>query len=68
MPGERFFLFSGCSKRESIITCSQFDGKEFAIPAGTVADTLVLTRLPNAKFKYFNNSAAKNSFLAVMTR
>ncbi|MEI7695300.1 MAG: transporter substrate-binding domain-containing protein [Chlorobium sp.] len=48
-------LFSGCSKRETITTLQQLDGKEFAIPTGTVADKLVLQRLPNAKFKYFNS-------------
>jgi len=49
-----FVLFSGCSKREKITTLQQLDGKEFAVPTGTVADKLVLSKFPNAKFKYFN--------------
>lgn len=50
-----FFMFSGCSKREKITQLKQLDGKEFAIPTGTAADKLVLSRFPNAKFKYFNS-------------
>jgi polar amino acid transport system substrate-binding protein len=46
---------SGCSKREKISSFQQLDGKEFAIPTGTVADQLVLSKLPNARFKYFNS-------------
>jgi polar amino acid transport system substrate-binding protein len=49
------FLFSGCSKREKITNLQQLDGKEFAVPTGTAADKLVLSRFPNAKFKYFNS-------------
>jgi polar amino acid transport system substrate-binding protein len=45
---------SGCGKREKVTGLQQLDGKEFAIPTGTVADQLVLSKLPNAKFKYFN--------------
>jgi len=48
-------LLSGCSKREKISALQQLNGKEFAIPTGTVADQLVLSKLPNAKFKYFNS-------------
>jgi polar amino acid transport system substrate-binding protein len=48
-------MLSGCSKREKISGLQQLDGKEFAIPTGTVADQLVLSKLPNAKFKYFNS-------------
>ena len=48
-------VMTGCSKREKITSLSQLDGKEFAIPTGTVADQLVLSKLPNAKFKYFNS-------------
>ena len=46
---------SGCSKREKISSFQQLDGKEFAIPTGTVADQLVQSKLPNARFKYFNS-------------
>lgn len=49
------FHLSGCSKRESISSLEQLQEKEFAIPTGTVADKLVLSRLPKARFKYFNS-------------
>jgi polar amino acid transport system substrate-binding protein len=45
---------SGCGKREKVTGLQQLAGKEFAIPTGTVADQLVLSKLPDAKFKYFN--------------
>ena len=48
-------ILSGCSKREKISGLQQLDGKEFAIPTGTVADQLVLSKLPKARFKYFNS-------------
>jgi len=48
-------MLSGCSKREKITKLQQLDGKEIAVPTGTVADKLVLSKLPNAKFKYFNS-------------
>ena len=49
-------LFSiGCDKREAISDISQLKGKEFAVPTGTVADKLVLSKFPDAKFKYFNS-------------
>ena len=50
-----FFVLSGCGKREKITTLKQLDGKEFAVPTGTAADTLILSKFPNAKFKYFNS-------------
>lgn len=50
-----FMLFTGCSKREKITKLSELDGKEFAVPTGTVADELVLSKFPDAKFKYFNS-------------
>jgi polar amino acid transport system substrate-binding protein len=46
---------TSCSKRERITNLSELNGKEFAIPTGTVADKLVLSKFPDAKFKYFNN-------------
>lgn len=49
------FMLSGCSKREKISQISQLEGKEFAVPTGTMADKLVLSKFPNAKFKYFNS-------------
>ena len=50
-----FLMFSGCGKRDKITKLQQLDGKEFAVPTGTAADKLVLSKLPNAKFKYFNS-------------
>lgn len=48
-------MLSGCSKREKISHLQQLSGKEFAIPTGTVADKLVLSKFPDAKFQYFNS-------------
>lgn len=50
-----FLTLSGCSKREKISSIAGLEGKEFAVPTGTVADKLVLSKLPHAKFKYFNS-------------
>lgn len=50
-----FSMLSGCSKREKISNISQLDGKDFAVPTGTMADKLVLSKFPNAKFNYFNS-------------
>lgn len=50
-----FLVIAGCSKREKISQLPQLAGKEFAVPTGTVADKLVLSRFPDAKFKYFNS-------------
>jgi polar amino acid transport system substrate-binding protein len=47
-------LLVGCSKREKITGLAEMGGKEFAVPTGTVADKLVLSKIPDAKFKYFN--------------
>jgi polar amino acid transport system substrate-binding protein len=47
--------FTSCSKREKITNLAQLSGKEFAVPTGTVADKLVLSKIPDAKFKYFNS-------------
>ncbi len=46
---------AGCTKREKITSLAQLEEKEFAVPTGTVADKLVLSKFPNAKFKYFNS-------------
>ena len=48
-------VLSGCSKREKITQLQQLAGKEFAVPTGTAADKLVMSRFPDAKFKYFNS-------------
>lgn len=59
------FMFSGCTNREKITRLQQLENKEFAVPTGTIADKLVLSRFPNAKFKYFNNTL--DAALAVKT-
>ena len=46
---------SGCAEREKITSFDQLRGKEFAVPTGTVADQLVLSKFPDATFKYFNS-------------
>jgi len=45
---------SGCTSREKITATSQLDGKTFAVPTGTVADKLVLSKFPNTQFQYYN--------------
>jgi polar amino acid transport system substrate-binding protein len=61
------FVLSACkdTKKEKITNLQQLDGKEFAVPTGTVADKLVLAKFPNAKFKYFNS--VLDTALAVKT-
>ena len=49
-----FTTLPACSKREKITALKQLEGKEFAVPTGTVADKLVLSRFPKARFQYFN--------------
>lgn len=48
-------IATGCSQREPITELEQLHDKEFAVPNGTVADQLVLSRFPDAQFKYFNS-------------
>jgi polar amino acid transport system substrate-binding protein len=47
-------LVAGCSQRAKINSIAELDGKEFAVPTGTVADQLVLSKIPTAKISYFN--------------
>jgi polar amino acid transport system substrate-binding protein len=47
-------LATGCSERAKVTVLDQLDGKEVAVPTGTVADRLVTSRLPQAQIKYFN--------------
>lgn len=47
-------ILISCSQRERIENISQLAEKEFAVPTGTIADQLVLSRFPEADFKYFN--------------
>jgi polar amino acid transport system substrate-binding protein len=46
---------TACSQRSSITAIEQLAGKEFAVPTGTVADKLVSSKFPDAKFLYFNS-------------
>lgn len=50
-------FISGCTEppTEKISNISQLSNKEFGVPTGSVADKLVLSTFPDAKFKYFNN-------------
>ncbi len=53
-----FALVAACGgggERAAVNGLQDLAGKEFAVPTGTVADQLVKTKLPDAKFKYFNN-------------
>jgi polar amino acid transport system substrate-binding protein len=50
-----FSTTTGCGERKKITEFDQLKGKEFAVPTGTVADKLVLSKFPDAKFKYFNS-------------
>jgi polar amino acid transport system substrate-binding protein len=56
-------LATGCSERAKVTELKQLDGLEVALPTGTVADQLVLAKLPQAKIKYFNS--ALDSAMAV---
>lgn len=42
----------GCSDREVITAIDQLATKQFAVPTGTVADQLVSSRFPGARFLY----------------
>jgi len=44
-----------CGSREKITDINQLADKEFAVPTGTIADQLVLSKFRDAKFKYFNS-------------
>lgn len=48
-------LFGCAAKVEDITHLSQLADKTFAVPTGTAADTLVLSKLPQAKFQYYNS-------------
>ena len=49
------FLFSACSQRETMTSLDQLANKEFAVPTGTIADQLVQSKYPQAKFQYYNS-------------
>ena len=46
----------GGSQAEKVTGLAQLDGKVFAVPAGTVADQLVLSKLPGAVFQYYDSA------------
>ena len=50
-------IVAGCSDKEKVVITNikQLNDKEFGIPTGTVADKLVLSVFPNAKFQYYNS-------------
>ena len=48
-------MVSGCNTKKDFTSLSQLDDKTFAVPMGTVADKLVLSKFPQAKFQYFNS-------------
>ncbi len=58
---------SACSESEQtkITTLNQLEAPLFGVPTGTVADQLVLSRFPDARFQYFNS--VLDSALAVKT-
>lgn len=47
-------MLTACGERAKVNTLADLGGKEFAVPTGTAADQLVLSKFPDAKFKYFN--------------
>jgi polar amino acid transport system substrate-binding protein len=46
---------TACTQRSTITAVEQLGGKQFAVPTGTVADKLVSSKFPDAKFLYFNS-------------
>jgi len=50
-----FWMTSGCTRKNDITNVSQLSDKVFAVPTGTAADKLVLSKFPQAKFLYFNS-------------
>ena len=48
-------VLTGCGEKEKITGLAQLEGKVFAVPTGTAADQLVMTKFPKAKFQYYNS-------------
>lgn len=48
-------MAGACRDRPRITAIGQLGGKEFAVPTGTVADTLVASKIPDATFQYYNS-------------
>ena len=46
----------GAGQAEKVTGLAQLEGKVFAVPAGTVADQLVLSRFPGAVFQYYDSA------------
>jgi polar amino acid transport system substrate-binding protein len=46
---------TGCGSKP-ITDLGQLEGKQFAVPSGTVADKLVQSKFPEAKFKYYDTA------------
>lgn len=55
----------GCTQKSEITSLPQLADKTFAVPTGTVADKLVLSKFPQAQFQYFNT--VLDAALAVKT-
>jgi polar amino acid transport system substrate-binding protein len=49
-------ILSACGGSGSITSLDQLAGKDFAVPSGTIADQLVLSRFADAKFTYFDSA------------
>jgi polar amino acid transport system substrate-binding protein len=47
---------TGCGSDEPITSLDQLEGKVFAVPSGTIADQLVLSRFKDAQFAYFDSA------------
>lgn len=45
----------GCTNQIKINKLSELSDKVFGVPRGTIADELVLSKFPNAKFKYYDS-------------
>jgi polar amino acid transport system substrate-binding protein len=52
------WVVAGCGGPKAYTDISQLADKKFAVPSGTVADKLVLSRFPNAKFLYVETALA----------
>lgn len=46
----------GCGSDEPITSLDQLEGKVFAVPSGTIADQLVLSRFEDAEFTYYDSA------------
>ncbi len=52
--GLALLVMAGCSEQVTYTELEQLEGKVFAVPTGTVADQLVLERLTDVEFQYYN--------------